>query len=648
MKNVKNICKKIYENSYVFCFVIAFFLNFIIEILARQSLVSAVSSIFSAPLAFFTNVMIIAFMLSVGNYFKKRNFVYFIVFVIWFGLATADFILLFFRVTPLCGADFMILRAAKGIVKLYLSFYNILAITAGSIIAILLAVFLYIKEKPKKPSVKNALIFSCITGIIAGAVSFSGILKPDFSDLNEAYKSYGFVYSFLSTVFDKGIDEPVDYSEKNFDDAIKTILDEPKSEPSMKPDIVFVQLESFFDINYLKDMTFSENPVPNFTALKEGWAHGFLDVPVVGGGTANTEFEILTGINLNFFGAGEYPFETVLRKQTCESIAYNLKDYGYDAHAIHNHTGDFYYRNEVYPHLGFDTFTSIEYMNGFKRNPMNWAKDSVLTKYITEALDQSDTPSLVYAVSVQPHGNYPKTRTEGEYPIHVGGAKSVDDMYRYTYYVNQLYETDKFIAELITALDMRGKPTIAVFYGDHIPALKIESDDLKNDDVYQTEYAIWDNIGLPYTEKELYSYQLSSYVLESFGMNSGIINRLHSYYKDNPEYENFLKIIAYDIFKGNHKDYLKHYEPTDMKMGLSPIEITDVQKIGIALKVYGTGFTEATTVLIDGNEVKTYFLDENTVVTYDAAHLKSDSIIKTAQISENNRRLSESNAYFYH
>ena len=96
-------------------------------------------------------------------------------------------------------------------------------------------------------------------------------------------------------------------------------------------------------------------------------------MPSVGAGTANTEFESMTGISVKFFGPGEYPYKSVLLERTCESIPYDLKNLGYSTHAIHNHRGAFYGRNKVFRNLGYDTFTSLEYMNNVIKTPRNWA-----------------------------------------------------------------------------------------------------------------------------------------------------------------------------------------------------------------------------------------------------------------------------------
>ena len=129
-----------------------------------------------------------------------------------------------------------------------------------------------------------------------------------------------------NTLLNTGIDKPSNYSE----DAILSIINDieyasttndnyvslatnsDSITPKENPNIIMIQLESFFDPNLVKYLGFSKNPIPNFTSLKENYSTGYLNVPSVGAGTANTEFEILSGMSLDFFGPGEYPYKTIL------------------------------------------------------------------------------------------------------------------------------------------------------------------------------------------------------------------------------------------------------------------------------------------------------------------------------------------------
>lgn len=113
-------------------------------------------------------------------------------------------------------------------------------------------------------------------------------------------------------------------------------------------------------------------------------------------------------MNVHDFGTGEYPYKTILQETPCESIAYDLKKLGLASHVIHNNTATFYDRNIVFPKLGFDSFTTLEYMNHVETNEIGWAKDKILTKEIVRALSETKERDLIYTISVQPHGAYPE------------------------------------------------------------------------------------------------------------------------------------------------------------------------------------------------------------------------------------------------
>src|SRR5699024_6299413 len=122
------------------------------------------------------------------------------------------------------------------------------------------------------------------------------------------------------------------------------------------------------------------------TRSKRDWSSDVCSsdlVPAVGAGTANTEFETITGMSLRYFGPGEYPYKSILKETTCESAPYVLKDLGYSTHAIHNNEANFYGRRTIFPNLGFDSFTSEEYMpEEDDKNALGWVKDEVLTNHI--------------------------------------------------------------------------------------------------------------------------------------------------------------------------------------------------------------------------------------------------------------------------
>ena len=285
----------------------------------------------------------------------------------------------------------------------------------------------------------------------------------------------------------------------------------------------FYQLESYFDVDEAEFFTTSEDASPNLHAMFKEYSSGYFKVPSVGAGTANTEFEVLTGMNMRYFGPGEYPYKTIVKYQPTESAASALSALGYGTHALHNNGGNFYSRAEVYNQMGFDSFTSKEFMNILQTTENGWAKDDVLIDHILEAMDTTEQQDFVFGVSVQGHGDYPEEQIIENPKIKVEGIKDEATKNKWEYYVNQVYEMDAFAGKLVQKIEERGEPTVVVFYGDHLPTMGLEAEDLKSRYLYNTNYVIWDNIGLEKEDRNIPSYQIVADVLERLDIHSGTV-----------------------------------------------------------------------------------------------------------------------------
>lgn len=250
-----------------------------------------------------------------------------------------------------------------------------------------------------------------------------------------------------------------------------------------------MQLESFFDPTLVNYLDISEDPIPTFRKLMKEYSSGYYKVPSVGAGTANTEFESITGMSMHYFGPGEYPYKSILRETTCESAPYVLKNLGYTTHAVHNNEANFYGRRSIFPNLGFDTFTSEEYMaRENEKNPNGWVKDEVLTDEILKCLDSTEGPDYVYTISVQGHGAYPDEQILEDPEITVSGAPTEEENNKWEYYVNEIHEMDNFVKELTDKLADYPEDVVLVMYGDHLPTMGLTVEDLKNKYLFQTEY----------------------------------------------------------------------------------------------------------------------------------------------------------------
>ena len=626
--------------------VLSLVLNFFLEMLSRRSFIQGVSFITSSPYTFFYNMLIILISLSVSLLFYRKSFVMLLISGVWAGLGIANFVLLGFRTTPLTAIDFYILRSIIDIIPIYLSTLQMVLITSIFIIAFAVLVLAWQKFPKKRVLYRRRFLTLGLTVILF--ITIPGISATNLGNLVDAYSEYGFAYCFSTSMINRGIDEPDEYTEENLQQLLSTIKSQETNQPTLTPNIIMVQLESFFDVNLLKGLTFSENPLPNFTRLKSDFSSGFLTVPSIGAGTANTEFEVLSAMNLEYFGFGEYPYKTILQSSTTETIGYNLRELGYTSHAIHNNTGTFYDRNMVFPNMGFDYFTSIEYMNDVEFNPIGWAKDSILTTEIMTAMENTSTKDFIYAISVQGHGKYPTHIVDETQRITLMGALEESETIAYEYFVNQIHEMDSFLGNLTTELSSYEEPVVLVMFGDHLPSLSIENEDLRNGDRFQAEYVIWSNFPMDSINQDLTTYQLSSYIMERLGMNNGLLTKLHQNYADKDAYQDKLVLLQYDMLYGDKYVYdgVSPFPRTKMQMGTSFIRITEVTHEQGNIHIQGEGFTPWSKVYIDEKAEDTVYIDQNTLMVLDESPETGSSIF-VAQVNDNERKLSQTPEWIY-
>lgn len=562
--------------------------NMLIEIFNTKSVIKGFTFPFRDPFAYINNVLIIMATMSIGLLLRKRLAFFCTVVTIWVVLGVINFVVTSKRTTPFSATDISLLDSIDNIIEKYLNPFGLIMIIIGISCVVVAVAVIWLKLPKYSEKInrgRNFILVLVMFGIMALTIKAgfsSGELSAKFPNMTIAYHDYGFPYCFAVS-FNKGVDQPEAYSE----DAVMKIVEKMEvletvdKDSIQTPNVIFLQLESFFDVNKLLNLELSGEATPIFNQLKEEYPSGYLTVNNVGYGTANTEFEVMSGLNLDDFGPGEFPYKTILQDTTCESTGFILKDYGYTNHAIHNNTATFYGRNEVFKQLGFDTFTSVEYMNPQAYTPTEWVKDGVLADEIIKALNSTEEQDYIYTISVQGHGDYPSESVLEEPVIKVtGGIEDEERKYMLEYYVNMIYEMDQFVGRLIELLGNREEDTVLVLYGDHLPSLEITEDELENGNLYQTEYIVWNNIGLKMEDADIETYQLSSRVLQHLNIDSGTINKFHQTYQNDSDYLEKLHVLTFDILYGDMYAYneINPYVATDMKMGSMDISITAINQ----------------------------------------------------------------------
>lgn len=614
---------KIYAKKLLRCFlpyiVAPFILELIIESLNRKSVIAGFEYMIDSPLLFLFNMMIIMLTLSVASFFKREVFVFSSISIVWLIFGIVNFVILHFRVTPFSAVDFTLIKSAISVSGHYLSVLNIAMLVVAVAVIVFSIICLYRKapyhntwnHKRFAISVLSVFILSMAIVFIKSSSNSVQALATNYTNISEAYENYGFVYCFTNSIIDTGIAKPDDYSEESVK-AVKDKLKKSKTKLKDNPNIIMIQLESFFDVDNVKGMSFSEDPLPVFHSLEENYSSGLLTVPTVGAGTVNTEFEVLTGMRQHDFGVCEYPYKTVLKSTASESVCNNLSKLGYKSHAVHNNEATFYGRNKVFSSLGFDSFTSKEYMNGITENPNGWSNDDIMSDEIIKTLDSTDGPDFTFGITVQSHGKY-DVDTDINQTIKVSGAPAGMES-QYSYYVNEIAEVDDMIGDLIDKLSKRDEKSVVVLYGDHLPSLDITVDELNNASLYQTQYVIWDNLGLKKEDKDIASYQLYPEVFNRLGIHEGLIDRYQQQIDENSEdYLSDLATLEYDLLYGENYAYngSNPFEASDMTMGTDKVKIKDVKKTDDGYVVTGKGFTGYTEILFNGNKLKGEFIDDS-------------------------------------
>ena len=644
--------------SLIFHALLACIINFVIEAISRHSVVAAWDYMTGTPMVFLYNAFMIFVTFSIVYLFKRRIFVRMIIGAIWVILGIANGYILLKRVTPFNAQDLKIAGDGIALINNYCNGFEVVVIAVGAVALLIWLISMWRRGGQYAGKIHHiaALIGIIVCGVLYTFVTNIAIDKrvvsTYFGNIAFAYEDYGLPYCFSASLFNTGISEPNGYTKKAMAKIDKDgELNQTATSRSSDelPNIIVVQLESYFDVANAEFFTTSEDACPNLHNLYQNYSNGYFKVPSVGAGTANTEFEVLTGMNLRYFGPGEYPYKTYSKKHPTESAATALASLGYGTHALHDNTGNFYSRANVFNNMGFDTFTSKEFMNVLQTTENGWAKDEILTHHIMEAMDTTKQEDFVFTVSVQGHGNYPETQVIENPKIKVEGIEDEALKNKWEYYVNQVYEMDQFVGDLIKAVEERNEPSVVVFYGDHLPTMGLKAEDLKSRYLYNTNYVIWDNIGLQKHDKNIPAYQLMSEVLNRLDIHSGTVFNYHQQRQNSKNYLSDLELLQYDILYGKQYAYKGNPPITEghMEMGVKDATLTNiVPYLEKGYSLYGENFTKSSKVYVNGEKQKSTFLN-NTRIVLPSTELSEGDVITVSQVGSSNTIFRTTDEYIY-
>lgn len=660
----QKIVRFLNRTSLLWHMVLAMVLCLFIESCSRHSVKQAFLFMADDTLIFLYNSLIIFVTFFVVYLFCKRIALRVTLSVIWCFLGIINGCILAKRVTPFSYTDLKLVGDLFAMNSTYFTVAECILVIILVSLVVAFNVFLYLKAPKFQGRIHKLAVFvvigSCFMWLpmVTEAAVEKEVLSTYFENIALGYKEYGFVYGFSTSVVGTGMKKPANYNEETIaliQDSIR--VSETKKEESL-PNVVVVLLESFVDpteINYLNIE--GGDPIPNFHYLEENYTTGHMTVPVVGAGTANTEFEVLTGMSMKFFGTGEYPYKTILKETDCESIASDLKKLGYSTHVVHNNTAKFYSRNNAFSMMGFDSFVSKEFMIVDEYNTLGtWAADNLLLEQVEKVMDASENQQdLVYCITVQGHGAYPTEAVYEDPEFKVSGAPTEELNYSWEYYVNEIHYVDEFIGNLVAQLEARDEETILVLWGDHLPTMGLTEDDMAQGSTFKTKYITWNNFELPKKDADLTSYQVLAYITGMADIHEGTVFKYHQDYLnagyaiDEDAYLNGLENLQYDLLYGERYAYDGEdlYPASDIVLGADDIIIDSVAVIGKGLYVYGENFTAWTKVHINGEKCATKFISPECLAISLNKYTLSDGDIINANVVGSGTILRASEDYVY-
>jgi len=346
------------------------------------------------------------------------------------------------------------------------------------------------------PRVRPANIPVRLGGLALSIAFFASLFFPQYSALgqfhdrilqrtfqqNQTYARAGVLLGFMAYVQYFNVTAPEDYCEQAIDEILtrhglagKPVGTTAPADTQKPVNLIVILGESFWDPTALKGVTFGDkDPIPTFRRLAREFGRVDMVCPVFGGGTCDSELEVLTGCNMAFFPPGSAPYKYYIRKPM-PSLASILRDQGYQTIAVHAVEDSYFNDREVQPRLGFDTFL----------NATRWKHVEKIQHYITDASTSREViriadaaakegkPFFISVNSMEVHWPYPADRYYNRTELANLQAPRLDPKLRGTLetYISGLRRADKALKMLVDHFAESEDPTMIVFYGDHLPAI---------------------------------------------------------------------------------------------------------------------------------------------------------------------------------
>lgn len=469
--------------------------------------------------------------LAVFLFFALRRPVFssIITIVFFAALSLANKIKINMRQDPVIPTDFTLISECKTILQSFDRLKLALGIIALIIVAlILISVFLKFKtEKLSKTTRIIGVVICVAAGLISNAVWFSKTSLYDSFPVNgnyyfkvHQYNSKGLLYSFVHDMNFMRVTKPENYQKNLYAEAEKNFVPDTVSEETKKPHVILIMGEAFSDLSDINEhINFDgyTDPMAYYKKLssEDSAVNGHMIVSSFGGGTSDSEFDVLTGCVTRYINSPKASYSFI--NSETEGLASFFNNIGYRTIATHPGYAWFYNRQNVYDHMGFSEKFFLEDSFDLEKDGINlYISDEAAFNFLIDKFDehieQYDNPLFSFCVTIENHGPYTDKYTEENtfnLDISLEDLPEEDaeaDMNLLSNYFIGIQNFDKGLKALTEHLEASGEPVIVAVFGDHLPGFSNGFDIFTDMDynidpngsieealnLYKTPFLIWE------------------------------------------------------------------------------------------------------------------------------------------------------------
>lgn len=470
-------------------------------------------------LALITGLMVGTFYL-----FQRRGVAPALVAFLFFAVGIAEYFVILFKSLPIQPGDLTAITTAAAVGGGYVFRLDSYCLYGAAFLALalLICAHLSLARPAREGRTRKLFVRNLAIGAVCLAATIGHVTLIDYyNTLNiqvytwrplESYYRMGFIPSFVSSAQTIKPRMPEGYTKDGAEMLINgyaTTYDESAGSSDTRaeataqfaeeqPAVVVIMNETFSDLSEYQNLRAGYEGPQFFQSIDDALERGRFYVSAYGGGTCNTEFEVLTGNSMAFVGNGVYPY-TIYNLTHAENLAQQFSELGYTTTAMHPNHATNWNRENVYRDFGFDQFLSIEDFAGAE-TLRDMVTDAATYDKIIEMLEADESPQFIFDVTMQNHSGY----DTGLIPLDKRVSYLVDGQYdpEVDEYLALIEESDRALEEFLANLEDLDRPVVVLFFGDHQPFFPSDFNDAwftdedeatHSERLYHTDYAIWAN-----------------------------------------------------------------------------------------------------------------------------------------------------------